>query len=100
MCWFSDTHDSNYCIDYMPGTQKSIVCLSGDSGHGFKMMPIFGKWVVDLIRAGQQNEQRWKWPTTDSSGQDWGDAVSWRVGRGGELRDFVDVDSRPVRASL
>jgi sarcosine oxidase/L-pipecolate oxidase len=100
MCWFSDTHDSNYCIDYVPDTQKSVICLSGDSGHGFKMMPIFGKWVVDLISAGQQNKQRWKWPTADLSGQDWGDAVSWRVGRGGELQDFVDVDSRAVRASL
>lgn len=88
LCWFSDTRDSDFCIDFVPGTDKSIICLSGDSGHGFKMMPIVGKWVVALINAGQQDEPRWQWRTTNLTGQSWGNAVSWRVGNEAELRDL------------
>lgn len=59
--WFSDSRDLEYCIDFVPDTAQSLVALSGDSGHGFKMMPIFGKWVVDLLEKGRQDLARWQW---------------------------------------
>lgn len=77
LCWFADTSDSNYCIDFAPETDNSVICLSGDSGHGFKMMPIFGKWVVELIEKNKQQEPRWQWRTADSAGKDWGEAVRY-----------------------
>jgi sarcosine oxidase/L-pipecolate oxidase len=52
----ADTIDSDFCIGYVPNTKSSLVILTGDSGHGFKMMPTFGQWVVDLLGAGQQTE--------------------------------------------
>ncbi|OJJ42152.1 hypothetical protein ASPZODRAFT_29407 [Penicilliopsis zonata CBS 506.65] len=91
LCWFSDTADSDYCIDFVPGSGGSVVALAGDSGHGFKMMPIFGKWVVELLQRGQQSEPRWQWRTPSAGGQQWGDAVSWRVGRGGELTELIEA---------
>lgn len=90
LCWFADTSDSEYCIDFLPDTNDSVVVLSGDSGHGFKMMPIFGKWVVDLLDNGKQNIGRWCWKTKDERGQDWGDAVSWRIGKSRELSELID----------
>lgn len=61
MCWFSDTVDSEYCIDFVPNTDRSLVVLCGGSGHGPKMMCIFGKWVRELLESGRQKHARWAW---------------------------------------
>lgn len=100
LCWFSDTADSEYCIDFVPGTDSSVVCLSGDSGHGFKMMPVFGKWVVDLLDNGQQTLQRWQWKDVDLTNQNWGESVSWRIGKGGVLKDLIAAKDKVIRARL
>lgn len=91
LCWFSDSKDSEYCIDFVPDTNKSLVVLSGDSGHGFKMMPIMGGWVVDLLQTGKQERDLWKWRSDDVANpqREWGTAVSWRVGEAKELNDMV-----------
>lgn len=90
LCWFADTDDSDFIIDFVPETSSSVVVLSGDSGHGFKMFPIFGSWVSDFLQAGQQHEARWKWKHTDpNEGKgDWGGDVSWRLG---ESKEFSEI---------
>ena len=100
LCWFADTADSEYCIDFVPGTEKSLVVLSGDSGHGFKMMPSFGKWVVELLNIKEQRLPRWQWRDTDLRGRDWGTSVSWRIGRSRELRELMDDQSKMIKARL
>ena len=100
LCWFADTADSEFCIDYVPGTGHSIIVLSGDSGHGFKMMPIFGKWVKKLIENGGQRLQRWRWKDSDLTGHNWGEAVSWRIGKGAELKDLITAQNKIARARL
>ncbi|KAI1379312.1 FAD dependent oxidoreductase [Hypoxylon crocopeplum] len=61
LCWFADTIDSDFIIDYVPGTNSSLVALSGDSGHGFKMLPIFGDFVRDLLERESQQVTKWQW---------------------------------------
>lgn len=100
LCWFADTADSEYCIDFVPGTEQSLVVLSGDSGHGFKMMPSFGKWVVDLLSNQQQRLSRWQWRQTDDRGRDWSTSVSWRIGTSREVRDLVDDEAKVIKARL
>lgn len=100
LCWFADTQDSDFCIDFVPLTDKTLVCLSGDSGHGFKMMPVFGKWVAALLANGNQPEPRWQWRNPSDSSNDWGDAVSWRIGEGAELKDLIAAKQKIVRARL
>lgn len=87
LCWFADTSDSDFIIDYVPQTSSTVMILSGDSGHGFKMFPIFGKWVYNLLSSpgGQQSISRWRWRTGENNGKD---DVSWRVGDVKELRDI------------
>ncbi|KAL4731352.1 hypothetical protein ACLX1H_000318 [Fusarium chlamydosporum] len=79
LCWFADTADSDFIIDYVPNTSSSVLLLSGDSGHGFKFFPIFGEWVKDLLESekGQQPVQRWRWknPPAVEKQSDWGGAA-------------------------
>ena len=100
LCWFADTADSEYCIDFVPGTKQSLVVLSGDSGHGFKMMPSFGKWVLDLLGNKEQRLSRWQWRNTDSRGKDWSTSVSWRIGTSREVADLVRAKSMMIKARL
>lgn len=100
LCWFADTIDSDYCIDFVPDTSKSLVVMSGDSGHGFKMMPTAGKWAVNLLQSGKQPEERWQWRNIDTRGQDWAKAVSWRIGETKELHDLMKEKLRMDQARL
>ncbi|GAW18419.1 hypothetical protein ANO14919_078940 [Xylariales sp. No.14919] len=97
LCWFADTADSDYIVDYVPDTSDSVVLLSGDSGHGFKMFPIVGSWVKALLEAadGKQEISRWRWKDPEMSrAGNWGEAVSWRVGSSEEFRGIRPVQSK------
>ena len=75
--------------------------MSGDSGHGFKMMPIVGQWVLNLLRDGRQVFSRWQFrQAQEKKGAEWGDAVSWRIGTTREIREVVDEQERMMKARL
>ncbi|KAL1642414.1 hypothetical protein SLS58_005488 [Diplodia intermedia] len=90
LCWFADKSDSDFVIDFVPGTEGSVVLLSGDSGHGFKMFPIFGEWVKTLFADGKQEEKRWRWKGGKDGAKagNWGGDVSWRIGDTAEFEDI------------
>lgn len=48
LCWYSDTFDNSFLIDYVPGTDNLVVA-NGGSGHGFKFLPVLGEHVVDVL---------------------------------------------------
>jgi sarcosine oxidase/L-pipecolate oxidase len=96
ICWFADTVDSEFIVDYVPDTSSSVMILSGDSGHGFKMFPIVGRWVDSLLNSvdGKQSVARWRWriPKTKPKGESFDDDVSWRIGDVKELRDIQEEE--------
>ncbi|CZR57837.1 related to fructosyl amino acid oxidase [Phialocephala subalpina] len=59
-CWFMETIDHDYIIDFVPRVQ-GLLAVSGDSGHGFKMLPVIGSWVLKTMQDGEQRIDRWKW---------------------------------------
>jgi sarcosine oxidase/L-pipecolate oxidase len=93
LCWFADTSDSDFIVDYVPQSSSSVILMSGDSGHGFKMFPIVGSFIVDLLNApeNQQTVARWRWkyPNPDSGKSNWGGDVSWRLGETKELSEVA-----------
>ena len=86
ICWCADAADQNYVIDKVPGVERLIVA-TGDSGHGFKMLPIAGKWIKDVLEKDSQELPRWRW-------KDHLDASVTDHHRSGELQDLKDV-ARP-----
>ncbi|KAF2193668.1 FAD dependent oxidoreductase [Zopfia rhizophila CBS 207.26] len=92
LCWFADTSDSDFIVDYVPQTSSSVILLSGDSGHGFKMFPIVGRWIGELLESPNDQQQipRWSWkaPKPETKSSNWGGDVSWRLG---ETRELAEV---------
>jgi sarcosine oxidase/L-pipecolate oxidase len=46
MCWYSDTPDADWLIDYHPA-HPSLFFATGGSGHGFKFLPNIGRLIAD-----------------------------------------------------
>ncbi|KAF3768150.1 hypothetical protein M406DRAFT_39184 [Cryphonectria parasitica EP155] len=87
ICWCADSADSDFIVDFVPGVQRLVVA-SGDSGHGFKMLPIIGRFIQVLVEEGNQKLVRWRW----KEGNDAGGNVSWRTG------DVFDLKSLGIHA--
>ncbi|KXT05886.1 hypothetical protein AC578_402 [Pseudocercospora eumusae] len=61
LCWYTDSVDNSFLIDYVPGTE-GLVVASGGSGHGFKFLPVLGEHVVDVIEGKESEYTRlFKW---------------------------------------
>ncbi|WWC88909.1 uncharacterized protein L201_003824 [Kwoniella dendrophila CBS 6074] len=85
MCWCTDTVDMNWLMCEHP-KYKGLVVATGDSGQTFKMFPVVGKQVVDLIEGKLPEDRKhlWRWrPGAGDNG----------TNRGGEKpKDLNDVD--------
>lgn len=89
MCWVADTRDSDYVIDFVKG-KKGVVVATGDSGHGYKMLPVAGRWIKKVIEEGAQSEARWRWKDVSGGDED----ISWRVGNLYDLGEEAKIPSK------
>ena len=56
--------------------------------------------AMKLLQDNAQKEKRWQWRDESSIQKDWGNAVSWRIGEGAELRDLITAKEKLQRARL
>ncbi|KAK0640965.1 FAD dependent oxidoreductase [Cercophora newfieldiana] len=62
LCWYSDTPTGDFLITYHP-QYKGLFVATGDSGHGFKFMPVLGEKIADCIMHNCPLEfvGKWSW---------------------------------------
>ncbi|KAK7413781.1 hypothetical protein QQX98_007348 [Neonectria punicea] len=88
ICWCGDTADSNYIIDYVPGTEsRSLLVVSGDSGNAFKMLPLVGQWARHVLEKGVQELDHWKWKASPEGDPN---DIHWRVGNVRDVKNVVN----------
>lgn len=62
LCWDADTADRHFLITPHPH-HKQLLLATGGSAHGFKFLPVVGKYIVDLLEGTLDPEivQKWRW---------------------------------------
>ncbi|OKL58134.1 hypothetical protein UA08_06584 [Talaromyces atroroseus] len=62
ICWDGDMPDYNFLITPHPA-HKNLDIAIGGSAHGFKFLPVLGKYIVDMMEGTLDPEiaQKWKW---------------------------------------
>lgn len=68
LCWYSDTPDADFLIDYHPHW-RGLFVATGDSGHAFKFLPVIGDKITDrILRQGPPEFRgKWDWKVTTAS---------------------------------
>lgn len=63
VCWYSDSQDSHFLITYHPELENLFVA-TGDSGHGFKFLPVIGTKIMECIqrKCPEEFKEKWAWP--------------------------------------
>lgn len=62
LCWDADTADRHFLISPHPNHQGLYVAAGG-SAHGFKFLPVLGKYIADLLEGSLESDiaQQWQW---------------------------------------
>lgn len=60
LCWYTDTVDGDFIIDYHPD-YRSLFLATGGSGHGFKFLPVIGDRIAATMFGHCPEAFRGKW---------------------------------------
>ncbi|KAL1734036.1 FAD dependent oxidoreductase-domain-containing protein [Schizophyllum commune] len=77
LCWYCDSLDNHFLVDYVPKYGDSLAVVSGGSGHMFKFLPVLGKHVLDVLSHKDTEYTRmWKWPMPEKEAIPWVDKTN------------------------
>ncbi|WWC88846.1 uncharacterized protein L201_003761 [Kwoniella dendrophila CBS 6074] len=84
ICWCTDSYDGNWLLCEDP-RYNGLILATGDCGHTFKMLPIVGKYVCDLLenKLSDEDKNRWRWRPEGKKPNDTGR-------EGGQPQDLAD----------
>jgi len=54
-CMYTKSPDEHFVVDRVPD-HDNVAFAAGLSGHGFKMAPVIGKYLVDMLAGEQRSE--------------------------------------------
>ncbi|KAK7402682.1 hypothetical protein QQX98_011545 [Neonectria punicea] len=60
LCWYSDTPEGDFVIDYHPQADGLFIATGG-AGHAFKFLPVLGRYIADCFENKVSPEIRHKW---------------------------------------
>ncbi|KAM3508151.1 hypothetical protein MY10362_001356 [Beauveria mimosiformis] len=60
LCWYSDTPEGDFIVDNHPQVE-GLFLATGGSGHGFKFLPVLGRYIVDCLENKASQSLRHKW---------------------------------------
>lgn len=62
ICWDADMADYNFLIGSHP-EHSGLKLAVGGSAHGFKFLPVIGKYIVQMLegKLEPEIEKKWKW---------------------------------------
>jgi len=55
-CFYTNTPDEHFIIDYHPDYNNDVIFASGFSGHGFKFASVVGEILADLALQGKTDQ--------------------------------------------
>jgi glycine/D-amino acid oxidase-like deaminating enzyme len=86
ICWCADSMDRNWLISKHPRHHR-VVIATGDSGVGFKMLPVIGRYIGDVVEGKSLDpmlREAWDWrPQKTNSNH--------RLGGDGHVRDLKEM---------
>jgi sarcosine oxidase / L-pipecolate oxidase len=71
LCWYNDSWDNHFVIDWVPGQEGRVMVATAGSGHAFKYTPIIGRYVADILESkGSERDivQKWRWRKQTDAG--------------------------------
>ncbi|KAK2006715.1 FAD dependent oxidoreductase [Colletotrichum eremochloae] len=60
LCWYSDTPEGDFIVDYHPDVE-GLFLATGGAGHAFKFLPVIGSHVADCFERKASTPLREKW---------------------------------------
>jgi sarcosine oxidase/L-pipecolate oxidase len=91
ICWYTDTPNSDFVIDYHP-KYKGLFVATGGSGHAYKFLPVIGDRIMDVLleqdrdELGKELRRKWRWPEKKFRNEHVF-TDDWRGGRKGMILD-------------
>lgn len=90
ICWCADTPNRDFLISSHPD-YPSLTLGVGGSGHGYKHIPIIGRYIVDCMEEvlDERMGEVWRWRPETAAGRDWED-VQGRMGGSYKVLNLAD----------
>lgn len=91
ICWCADTPNRDFLISSHPDF-PSLTLGVGASGHGYKHIPIIGRYIADCLEGTLDERMRnvWRWRPETAVGRDW-EAVQGRMGGSYQVLNLADI---------